>query len=115
MVYYVREDIPCKILNEYTSEKPIENIFVEINLRSRKWFLPCSYNPNVSLTADHLHCRGINFYSSKYGNFIVLRDLNTENSKSLLEKFCASYNLKSLHASKVLIIHLAYTRYSQIN
>ena len=30
---YIHEDIPNKILNEYTSEKPIENIFVEINLR----------------------------------------------------------------------------------
>ena len=56
--------------------------------------------------------RGIDFYSSKYGNFIVLGDLNKEVSNSLMEQFCASYNLKSLllknlHASKVLIIRLA--------
>ena len=48
--------------------------------------------------ADHLHCigRGIDFYSSKYNNFIVLGHLNTEISNSFLEKFCTSYNLKSL-------------------
>ena len=56
--------------------------------------------------------RGIDFYSSKYGSFIVLGDLNKEVSNSLMEQFCASYNLKSpllknLHASKVLIIRLA--------
>ena len=98
LLLYVREDIPCKILNEYTPEKPIENFFVEINLRSRKWLLSCSYNPKINLIADHLHCigRGIDFYSSKYDNFIVLVYLNAEVSNSFMERFCASYNLKSL-------------------
>ena len=27
LLFYVREDIPCKILKEYTPEKPIENFF----------------------------------------------------------------------------------------
>ena len=40
--------------------------------------------------------RGIGFYSSKYDNFVVLGDLNTEVSNSFMEQFCASYNLKSL-------------------
>ena len=44
------------------------------------------------------HCigRGIDFYSSKYDNFIVLGDLNAEISNLFLEQFCALYNLKSL-------------------
>ena len=98
LLLYVREDIPCKILKEYTPEKPTENLLVEINLISRKWLLSCSYNPKTNLIADHLHCigRGIDFYSSKYDNFIVLGDLNTEVSNSFMEQFCASYNLKSL-------------------
>ena len=57
LLLYVREDIPCKILKEHTPEKPIENLFVEINLRSRKWLLSsCSCNPKTNLIADHLHC-----------------------------------------------------------
>ena len=36
LLLYVREDIPCQILKEYTPEKRIENLFVEINLRLRK-------------------------------------------------------------------------------
>ena len=31
LLLYVREDIPCKILKEYTPEKLIENLFVEID------------------------------------------------------------------------------------
>ena len=96
----MREDIPCKILKECTPEKPIGSFFVEINLRSRKWLLACSYNPKTNLIADHLHCigRGIDFYSSKCDNFVVLGDLNTEVSHAFME-----------HASKVLMIRLAYT------
>ena len=98
LLRYVREDLPCKILKEYTPEKPIENIFVEINLRSRKWLLSCSYNPKTNFIADYLHCtsRGIDFYSSKCDNFVVLGDLNAEVSNSFMKQFCASYNLKRL-------------------
>ena len=60
--------------------------------------LSSSYNPKTNLIADHLNCigRGIDFYSSKYDNFVVLGDLKTEVSNSFMEKCCALYNLKSL-------------------
>ena len=85
-------------MKEYAPEKPIENLSVKINLTSRKWLLSCSYNPKANLIADHLHCigRGIDFDSSRYDNFVFLGNLNTEVSKSFMEQFCASYNLKSL-------------------
>ena len=85
-------------MKEYIPEKPIENLFVEINFRSRKWLLSCSYNLNIDLIADHLHCigRGINFCFPKYDNSVVPGDLNTDVSNSFMEQFCASYNLKSL-------------------
>ena len=69
LLLYVREDIPCKILKEYTPE----NLFVEINLRSRKWLLSCPYYPKTNLIADHLQSigRGIDFYSSNYDKFFV--------------------------------------------
>ena len=78
-------------MKEYTPNKPIENPFIEINLRSKKWLLSCSYNPKAHLIADHLHCidRVIDFYSSKYDNFAVLGDLNTEVSNSFMGQFCA--------------------------
>ena len=55
-------------------------------------------SPKTILIADHLHCigRGTDFYSSKYDNFVILGDLNTQVSNSFMEQFCASYNLKSL-------------------
>ena len=49
-------------------------------------------SPKTILIADHLHCigRGTDFYSSKYDNFVILGDLNTEVSNSFMEQFCAS-------------------------
>ena len=85
-------------MNEFTSEKLIENVFGEINLKSRKWLISCLYNPNSNLIADDLHriVRGSDFCSSKYDNFIVFGDLNTDISNSFLEQFCVPCNLKSL-------------------
>ena len=44
LLLYAREDITQNFLNQYIFEKPLENIYVEVNLRSRKWLLSCSYN-----------------------------------------------------------------------
>ena len=53
--------------------KNLSEMFLEINLRSRKWLLSCFHNQNTHLIADYLHFigRGFDLYSSKY----VLGDL----------------------------------------
>ena len=56
----------------------IENLFVEINLRKRKWFLNCSYNPHRNLISSHLEClhHVIDEHSKTYDNFIFIGDFN---------------------------------------
>ena len=51
---------------------------------SKKWLLACTYNPNKNLISNHLKERGKNLdnYSSKYNNFILLGDLNSEPTES---------------------------------
>ena len=39
---FVREDIPSNLLT--IEDKPIESIYVELNLRNSKWLINCSYN-----------------------------------------------------------------------
>ena len=34
----------------------IETFSVTVNLRKRKWFLNCSYNPHHNLISNHLEC-----------------------------------------------------------
>ena len=70
----------------------IEHIFVEINLRSKKWLISGSYNPNVGLIQNHTvsFSKNLDFYSSKYENFFVLGDFNAEMTNNYSEEFCAS-------------------------
>ena len=66
---YVREDIPSKLLkNTSFRNNNIEAMFVEINLRKKKWLLSCSYNPHKSEIMDSLNEMGkhLDSYSSKY-------------------------------------------------
>ena len=72
---FVREDIPSKLLPNINPSSNIENIFVEINLRSKKWLISGSYNPNVGHIQNHTVnlSKNLDFYSSKYENFFCYR------------------------------------------
>ena len=55
MLFYIREDIPSKILT-YNFNCDIETLLDEINLRKIKWLLNGSDNPNKSQISHHLEC-----------------------------------------------------------
>ena len=98
LMLFVREDTPSKLLTNIDPSRNIENIFVEINLRSKKWFISGSYNPNVGLTQNDAVSlsKNVNFYSSKHKNLIVIGNFSAEITNNYFEEFCVSYNLKDL-------------------
>ena len=73
-------------------------MFVEINVRKRKWLISCSYNPHTSCIENHLNYlgKGLDSLSNKFENFILLGDFNAEITNSSLKNFCECYNLNSL-------------------
>ena len=77
IILYVREDIPSSLLKIDTS---IEALYVEINVRKKKWLIGCSYNPHKGLIAKHLTEIGkdLDVFSANYDNFILLGDFNFE-------------------------------------
>ena len=79
------------------TELLIEGFCIEINIRKKKWLLVCTYNPNKNLISNHLKEIGKNLdnYSSKYDNFILLGDLNSEPTKSAVRDFCHIYRCKN--------------------
>ena len=89
LMLFVREDIPSKLLPNISPSGNIENIFVEINLRSKKWLISGSYNPNVDLIQNHTVSlsKNLDFCSSKYENFIVIDDFNVEMTNNYFEEF----------------------------
>ena len=48
------EDILSRFLTENKLDNEIESIFIEINLRSKKWVVSFSYNPKLSHIKKHL-------------------------------------------------------------
>ena len=98
LMLFIREDIPSKLLPNVNPSGNIENIFVEINLRSKIWLISGSYNPNVGLIQNHTVnlSKNLDFYSSKYEIFLVIDDFNNEMTNSYLEELCSSYNLRYL-------------------
>ena len=49
---YVREDIPVELLS--VEPFPAEFLFVEINLREKKWLVCWTYNPHKDNMSNHL-------------------------------------------------------------
>ena len=78
ILLYIRGDIPSQLLN-CISKTGIETIYVEINLRKRKCFLNCSYNPNKNFISHHLEClnRIMDKFGKNHDKVIFSGDFNT--------------------------------------
>ena len=64
---FIWEEIPSKLLNVDISISGIENVIVEINLRSKKQPIAGSYNPPLNSIQSHLVqlSKMFDFHSSK--------------------------------------------------
>ena len=95
ILLHVREDIPSTLLN---TELFIEGFCIKVNISKKKWLLVCTYNSNKNLISNYLKEIGKNVdnYSSKYDNFILLGDLNSELTESAVRDFCQIYGCKNL-------------------
>ena len=62
---YIRENMQSRLLIS-KSKCNIEILSVAVNLRKRKWFLNCSYNPHQNLISNHFEC--LNHLIDKHGN-----------------------------------------------
>ena len=93
---YVRADIPSNLLA--FEDKPIESLFIELNLQNTKILINCSYNPHKSEIKKHLTAlrNSLDLHSSKYEKILILGDFNVEIEEANMKSFCENYNLKSL-------------------
>ena len=84
------KDIQPKLLIS-KSKCNIETLSVVVNLRKRKWFLNCSYNPN-------LECfnRLIDEHSSSFDNFIFIGDSTVSTNHNSMINFCDLNGLRNL-------------------
>ena len=64
ILLYVRDKIIVLPLNRYSLPVHIKVLFFELNLRTRKWLVCCSYNPHKNIIKEHLQVltEDIQFY-----------------------------------------------------
>ena len=86
---YIREDTQYKLLIS-KSKCNTETLSVAVNLRKRKWFLNCSYNPHQNLILNHLEClnRLIDERSSSFDNVVFIGDFNVSTNHNSMINFC---------------------------
>ena len=92
---YAKEGAPIKQINSYKFPDDIEAIVIEVNLRKQKGLIISIYRlssqcPKYFFTEIE---RGMDFFSSKYENYIVNGDFNCEVSEFVKSNFMDSYNL----------------------
>ena len=96
IMLYVRADIPSNLLA--FEDKPIESLFIELNLQNTKILINCSYNPHKSEIKKHLTAlrNSLDLHPSKYEKILILGDFIVEIEEANMKSFCENYNLKSL-------------------
>ena len=84
------------------TDSEIEAFYVELTVRKNKWLLCCSYNPNKTFITKHLAEIGRNrdLFSSKYDNFILLGDFNSEPCEQPMRDFRHVYNCQNIIKDK---------------
>ena len=73
-----------------------------MNIRIKRSLLCCSYNPNRNQISKHLAVisKNLDTFSSKYDNFILIGDLNSEPCELPLKDFCHAYNCQNMIKDK---------------
>ena len=98
VLIYNREDIPSNLLAEPKLLHDIEGIFVELNLRKKKWLLFGSHHP-LSQSDEYLFHqvkRGFGMYSKCYERYMLIGDFNAEESEPCLPQFLFQMNAKNI-------------------
>ena len=77
---FFRNNITAKLLKLDNLLSDIEAIFIEMTIKSKKWLLCCTYNPNKLLKEKHLQQlqKQLEASSERYENLkdLTLRLLN---------------------------------------
>ena len=74
ILVYFRNNITAKLLNFENLPSDIDAIFTEMNIKSKKWLLCCTYNPKKSLTENHLRQlqKQLGASSERYKHFLIM-------------------------------------------
>ena len=83
------------------SQMKVAGIFIELNLRKKKWLLCCSCNPNSQISYHIKETgKGLDVLTWKCDNIILMGDFNAEPADTIVSDFYEIYNLKNIIREK---------------
>ena len=95
---YVKNSIASKQLTSHIENIDVESIYLEINVRKRKWLIISTYKPptqNDPLFSENLS-NNLSTYLKDYDNILLLGDFNMTPENINLQHFTDSFNLENL-------------------
>ena len=86
---YFRNSITAKLLNLENLPSDIEAIFIEMNIKSKKWLLCSTYNPHYSLIENHQRQlqKQLEASSERYKHFLIMRNFDVDVSDPSMTSF----------------------------
>ena len=78
ILLFGRESLITRLLSRYSFPHDIEILFIELNLRKKKWLICYCYNPHKNLINYHLQelAKGIQMDSNNYDGILLMGDFN---------------------------------------
>ena len=75
----------------------VSDAIIEVNIKSKKWLLCCTCDPNKSLTENHLRQlqKQLETSSERSEHFLIMGDFNADVSDPSVTSFCTLFKLKS--------------------
>ena len=104
ILVYFRNNITSKLLKIENLPSDIEAIFIEMNIKSKKWLLCCTYNPNKSLIENHLRQlqKQLEAFSERYEHFLIMGNFNADVSDPSMTSIRTLYKLKNIEGTDML-------------
>ena len=98
IMLFLRDNIPFRLLKPGDRPSNTETLFIELNLRKKKWLMRCGYNPKKFLINKLIHDIGkvLDSFIGNYDNLLIVGDLSSEITESSIHDFCNSHNLHNL-------------------
>ena len=89
ILVYFRNNITEKLLKLGNLPSDIEVIFIEMNIKSKKWLLYCTCNANKSFIENHLRQlqKQLEVPCERYEHFLIMGDFKTDVSDPSVTSF----------------------------
>ena len=98
LLFYVNQDLNCKVLNKYPTRQNLEILVLELKLSKTNWLVIGTYKPpslsDIAFTSEISNI--LTFYRSTHDNILLMGDLNMTPNNPKLSELIANHEFCTL-------------------